>query len=295
MKRLLVCTIMRNCYRHLDHYNDQLMALREQLKGHYEITVSIHENDSTDGTAELLEAVRQGAELRREILARIGESVNAEPAIITTDKLGTAQYGSVWSMDRLRNLAEARQRCLDQAGDLRRFSKIAYIEVDCEWDARWCAELILARHPAAAGTEPDIYSGWSLRSLSHPKESTFLYDTCATRAGPEDTCWDVTEWCGRWRGESLVPTNLGGVDGNCLHKVWSTFNCFCVYNPKPFIEGLKWDYENIRLNTGQERIPVSWNRAGGWLDADTAVMCEKFRAAGYTNVFLNTNCLIRHS
>jgi hypothetical protein len=289
VKRLLVCTIARNVAPHVYRWADlaSQLAMTLFMEG-WETSVSIVENDSTDGTDRGLRQIEEQWTRTHSPMERVW---------LSTDKLGTTQYPSVWNADRLRNLAAARQRCLDQVGaeQLATFDKVAYVEVDVTYDPKWCAELVLARHPAAAGIEPDIYSGWSLRSATHPKESTYLYDTCATRATELDTCWDVTERCGKWRGESLVPTNLGGYDGNCLHRVWSTFNCFCVYNAFPFQHGLHWDHVNLRLNTGQPWVQRG-DYTSGWLDADTSVMCELFRShAGCTNVLLNTNCLVRHA
>lgn len=281
---------MRNACSHLERYSDQLAGLREQLKGHYEVDVSIYENDSIDGTTEWLRTQDNAARLWDHVLG------TQRTSVITTEKLGTQQYGSVWHIDRLKQLAAARQKCLDQVGDrLGTYDKVACVEVDCSWDPRWCSELILARHPLAAGLgEPDIYSGWSLRSETNPKESTFLYDTCATRATRDDLTWDVAEDGGRWRAASLIPTNLGGNDSNCLHRVWSTFNCFCVYNARPFIEGIKWDWVNHRFDTGQGMVDGRDGHLAA-LEADTASLCETFRAHGHDQIYLNTNCLIRHS
>ncbi len=295
MKRLLICTIIRNSRSSLDRWYNLLNQLIAQTRGVYEISWSVAENDSTDGSTEWLR------EKHRE-WARWNETVigGSEPVQfwLSTDKLGTQQYGSVWNLDRLKNLATARQQCVNQVGDaIKAFDKIAYIEVDCTYDPKWCAELILARHPRAAGLgEPDIYSGWSLRSESNPKESIFLYDVTATRATCYDTSWDITEANGTWRAKTVIPTDLGGVDSMCLHSVWSTFNGFCVYNAKPFIAGLKWSYINPRLDTGQARISEKLDSPFiGWLECDTAQICEDFRAQGYDRVFLNTNCLIRHA
>lgn len=282
MKHVLIATIVRNAAPHIWRYADLVNQLGRRLgREGWECSLSLYENDSTDGTDMAVHGVK------RELASAYGPM---RDVWVTTDRLGTQQYGSVWSIDRLRNLANARQACLDQVGDLSRFDKIAYIEPDVTYDPHWAAELILARHPIAAGVgEPDIYSGWSLRTLKHPKESVFLYDTCATRQTNKDACWSF-EREGKWRSQSVFVTDLGGVDSNCLHWVWSTFNCFCVYNARPFIEGLRWDYANARLDTGQTRLSD-----GTWLDADTAVMCEAFRARGYNGVYLNTNVLIRHA
>ncbi len=282
---------MRNVHAHLDRYNAQLAGLRNQRKGEYEVFVSIYENDSTDGTAERLKQIRDAGALHNHFVPN-----KPVQSLITTAKLGTTQYPSIWSLDRIRNLANARQACLDQVGDLSRFDKIAYIEPDVFYDSKWAVELILARHPHAAGLgEPDIYSGWSLRTEAHPKESTYLYDTCATRQTSDCREWSF-EKADTWRAASLVPTNLDGrYDGNCLHRVYSAFNCFCVYNARPFIEGVKWGFINKRLNTGQAAISEDFDTPLlGWLDADTSVMCESFRERGYNGVYLNTNCLVRH-
>lgn len=284
MKRnLLICTIARDVHSHLETWYSQIERLAVLLVDHYEVYLSVVENDSKDGTASWLFCLGYNQRLYA-----LGGRIE-----VSTEVLGTQKYPSVWNEDRLRNLAAARQKCLDQAAarwGLGYFQKIAYVEPDVTYDPAWISELVLANHPRAAGLgEPDVYSGWSLRSVSHPKESLFLYDTCATRAGPNDTCWDVNEDCGRWRGRSLIPTGLPGVEENCLHRVWSTFNGFCVYNAKPFIEGARWGYVNHRLDTGQQKLE------GGTLDADTSVMCETFRARGYNGVYLNTNRLIRHT
>ncbi len=290
-RKVLICTIMRNSIAYVDRWETQLAALVKQIEGQYECWFSVVENDSVDGTDEWLRKKHDSCRLYESVL---GSKVTWQ--WLSTDKLGTQQYGSVWSVDRLHNLANARQKCLDQVGaaTLATFDKIAYIEPDVTYDPQWLKELILARHPAAAGLgEPDIYSGWSLRSESHPKESHFLFDTCATRQEDSHTEWRF-DLADSWRGKSLVRTDLGGVDNNCLHNIWSTFNCFCVYNAKPFKEGARWGYLNERLNVGQGGV-AGWTAPHQFLDADTSVMCEIFRARGYNKVYLNTNCLVRHA
>lgn len=275
---------MRNALPHLGGWYDGIVGLVRELKGEYEITLSVYENDSTDLTAPnvecLLDAMRCGG---------IQSHFNSET-------LGTERYGSVWNVNRLRNLANARQRCLDQVGDLSAFSKVAFIEPDVTHNPSWTKELILARHPRVAGLgEPDIYTGWSLRSEKNPKESIFLFDTSTTRATANDTCWDVNEVNGTWRGKTVIPTDLGGYDSMCLHPVWSTFNCFCVYNAEPFKRGHKWTYWNRRINPGSGMVVPHPDGGTAYLEADTAAICETFHQYDFNKVFLNTNCLIRHT
>lgn len=278
MKNLLVCSIIRDSRPHLERWFQQIASLCGKLSGEYRVFLAVYENDSKDGTAEWLK--------------EFDCYPNGLNRIIVCEKIGTQKYGSVWSEDRIRNLANARQKCLDLAEakwGLKTFHKIAYIEPDVSYNPEWCKELVLARHPLSAGFgEPDIYSGWALRSESNPKESMFLYDTTACRQKESDVCWNFDKE-NAWRDNSRIFTNFGGADGYCLHFVWSTFNCFCVYNAAPFQQGLRWGFVNKRLNTGQKPID------GGWLDVDTSVICEDFREMGYIKVFINTNCIVRHA
>lgn len=279
MKRLLICSIIRDCLPYLDRWFNQLLELQSICANEYDLYLSVYENDSEDGTDSWL------SELPKRASSFKGKGA------ICCENLGTLHYRSVARLDRLRNLAAARQRCLDLAGykwGLAGFDKVAYIEPDVTYDPKWCSELILANHPRAAGVgEPDIYSGWSLRSEANPKESLLLYDTCATRQTEKDLCWNFANEH-KWREESLVRTGLKDVHANSLHRVWSTFNGFCVYRMEPFLYGAKWGCINQRLDTG-------WADLGdGWLEADTTCICERFREMGYNGVYLNTNCLIRH-
>lgn len=284
MKRLLVCSILRNSRPHLDRWFGQLLRLQSLCADEWEMCLSVYENDSIDGTAECLVSLSKNAH------AFMGK------VIVGSEKLGTPHYSSIWHPDRMRNLAMARQKCLDQANakwGLDSFQKVAYIEPDVAYDPIWCFELILARHLTVASIgDPDIYSGWSLRSEIHPKESVYLYDTCATRQTDRDTCWDFFKQQ-TWKDESLIKTHLNHFNSNCLHKVWSTFNCFCVYKMEPFLRGARWGWVNTRLNTGQQYINDGDN-GSGWCEADTVCICERFRAMGYNGIYLNTNCLIRH-
>lgn len=289
-RRILICSIIRNSLPHLSTWFNQILHLQSLCSNEWDMYLSVVENDSEDGTAEWL---------HHELPLWVHGSPFKGKGIVTSEKLGTRQFTSVWSAERMQNLSSARQKCLNQAQSkwgLDVFDKIAYIEPDVTYNPEWCSELVLAIHPRAAGIgEPDIYSGWSLRSHDNPKESVFLYDTCATRQTDKDLCWNFArDGDGTWRGESLVKTGLAGIHANCLHSVWSTFNCFCVYNARPFIDGMvKWGYVNRRINPSEIYIDDG-DYGSGWLDADTSVMCEDFRAKGYDKIFLNTNCLIRH-
>src|SRR4051812_44291703 len=115
MKRLLICTIMRNQRDHIDTWLAQLCELVASIRSEYTVEVSVYENDSTDGTYPYL------IDRSAEVTLRGNVPYLAASFAASSETLNTVQYPSVWSIDRLRNLANARQACLDRAGDLSRF------------------------------------------------------------------------------------------------------------------------------------------------------------------------------
>lgn len=270
-KHILICSIFRDAAGNIEQWFNNLGVLIQLIKDDYIASVSFYENDSIDSTPKLINSH----------ISKLSISQSS----FVSEKLRNKRYTSIWSYDRLKDLAYYRQKCLN-AFDLNQFDKIAYIESDILYDPEWCKELILAKHPASIGKNPDIYSGWSLRSQSNPKECMYLYDTCATRLTKDHTSLSIPE--NEFTDRSFVRTPITGYGANCLHQAYSTFNCFCVYNAEPFKRGVKWNFLNERLNTGQTKYD------GGWLDADTAVMCEDFHKNGFSNIFINKNCIIQH-
>ena len=101
----------------------------------------------------------------------------------------------------------------------------------------------------------DIISGRSVCP------ETQLYDTWATRKNPGDTDW------------------VGEIPTEGLHQVYSTFNGFCVYNTVPIRRGCVFSAHNNKTNT---------------YDCDTAVICQQFHDAGYTNIQLDAGFIIQH-
>jgi hypothetical protein len=272
MSNILICSIVRNQEANLNLWHNQLIELSKLLDG--KIYLSVFENDSLDKTKELLEKFSYPFE-----------------SIVTCKNFNKRFYGSVWNLERLKNLAFYRQACIDQAFEKWKeifFTKVVYIEPDIEYDPKWSCEIIKAQHPLSLGINPDIYSGWSLRSNNHPKESFYLYDTCASRQYEKDTCWNF-ENEKEWNERSLLKTDFGVFNSNCLHSVYSTFNCFCAYNAKPFYEGMKWGFSNSRINASNIVL-----ENGDFLEADTVNIVEQFRSNNYNNVYINKNCIIRH-
>lgn len=280
MKNILICSIFRDQENNLKLYTDQLVKLIDQVSKEYNIYLSWYENDSIDNTCKMLSEIKSFFQNKPEV----------KNIIFSSERLNTKKYGSVWSTDRIINLANARNNAIFQflSNNPIEIEKIVFIEPDIEYDSNWCKELILANHPKQLGINPDVYSAWSLRSENNPKESIYLYDTCACRQTSNDIYWNF-EKEHEWINKSILRTDLGGVDNNCLHSIYSTFNCFCVYNAKPFYQGLKFGYTNSRVNPSNIKINDKY------LDSDTVNIVEEFRLNGYNNVLVNRNCIIRHS
>lgn len=276
MKKVLICSIIRNQAENLNTWFSQLKNLVQNISNEYECYLSIFENDSVDNTQDLLKKF---------------DFSFLKDSIIEYSILNTKQYESIWSVDRIKNLAFYRQSCIDNGFKTWynfSFDKICFIEPDIEYDPKWSKELILSKHPESIDINPDIYSGWSLRSNKNPKESMYLYDTCAVRQSKNDIYWNFDNEK-KWIDSSLLRTSLSNEDSNCLHSIYSTFNCFCVYKAEPFYKGIKWGYTNSRINPSDIQLDNNL-----FLESDTVNIVENFRENGYKNILLNRNCIIRH-
>lgn len=276
MKKVLICSIIRNQAENLNTWFFQLKNLVQNISNEYECYLSVFENDSIDNTQNLLKKFNFSF---------------LKDYILKYSILNTKQYESIWSVDRIKNLAFYRQSCIDNGFKIWSnisFDKICFIEPDIEYDPKWSKELILSKHPESIGINPDIYSGWSLRSNKNPKESMYLYDTCAVRQSKDDIHWNFDNEK-EWINTSLLKTFLSNEDSNCLHSIYSTFNCFCVYKAEPFYKGITWGYTNSRINPSHIQLDNNL-----FLESDTVNIVENFRENGYKNILLNRNCIIRH-
>lgn len=261
MKNVLICSIVRNQEKNLQRWYNQILQLVKYCPD-CTFHLSIYENDSQDNT--------------KEILKNYDYWFIGGEKIITTSNLGTNQYGSVWSEDRLANLAFYRNSCINQIDIIKNnIDLIIFIEPDVKYDAKWAQELINQKI-----CQPDIYSAWSLRSEAIPKESMYLYDTSSTRATENDLYWDFDT--------SEKKCQLINSDW-AIFSCWTTFNCLCVYNAKPFKEGIRFGHINERL---KERGGIQPYR--NYIDSDTVVICENFRKAGYNKIYFNRNVIVRH-
>lgn len=201
-KKFLICSIFRNRQKFVYRWYEQILQIVENCKD-IDFSLSIYENDSVDGTRYLLENLNY---LPFENVSKIYENLN------------TFYYGSIQNEDRVKNLANARNKCLfNENIEISKYDKVLFIEPDFAYSLEDAKKIILH------DKDVDIISGVSIYRGN-------FYDSWATRITENDT-------------SGRVEIN------NSITPCWSTFNGFCLYNAKPFKEGAKFGWYNDRLKT----------------------------------------------
>lgn len=237
--RVLICSIIRNREPFLFGWKDQILCLKDENPG-INFDLSVFENDSTDGTQEYLAKIEP----------ELGSELNK--VWIHCSKKDWPYFGSVREQDRVKYLAEARNQCLEQV-DLKVYDKVVFIEPDVDYDPEKISQLFWV--------DDDIASPYSVHPLN-VQSHRWIYDSWATRLSVED---DI------FKGPRIfeMPSRL---------DVVSTFNCFCVYYAKPFIEGARF--------SGINPLTMEW-------DCDTTNICYEFASRGYNKIGLY-NILLTH-
>ena len=114
--RVLICTIVRNRAEYLKTWHGQLeLFSKDALERGITFTLSIYENDSVDDSAKILKDFDYSF---------------AENCYLISENIKTKFYGSVKHGERVRLLADARNKCLDQVPALSTFDKVVFIEPD---------------------------------------------------------------------------------------------------------------------------------------------------------------------
>ena len=230
--RILICSIIRNREPFLFGWKDLILCLKDENP---EVTfdLSVYENDSTDGTQEYLSNITPELEDELNVVR------------ITCTEEYSPYFGSVRDEDRVTLLAGARNRTLDQM-DLSPYDKVIFLEPDINFDPAELSQLLY--------TDDDICSPYSLHPIEF-QNHRWIYDSWATRL-------DITDDIFRGPRIFEMPDSL---------DVQSTFNCFCVYNAKPFKEGARFSAIN----------PMTKH----W-DCDTTNICGEFIKRGYKQIKL---------
>jgi glycosyltransferase involved in cell wall biosynthesis len=234
--RILISTIIRNRGIHIPTWCDQLIALSKHNKKH-QFDLYVFENDSTDNTKQALRLVEKRLKPYFNVLS------------IEIEDCGWPYFGSIKAEERVRYLAKARNRTLDKARELvgmEHYDKVVCIEPDIVYPIEDISKLLETTH--------HIASGYSVLPPGHGVKD-WIYDSWATRINKEDP---------EYLGPKISELPF------CL-KLSSTFNCFCVYDAKPFMIGLQFSDINPLTN--------SW-------DCDTTNICFAFAALACDDIVM---------
>lgn len=266
--KILICTIMRNRADDLAQWYRQIKELVTTDVAN-EYFLSVYENDSTDGTWDVLKGLDFS----------FIQYVN-----IMTETLNTEYFGSVVSAQRVINLANARNKVIYSSGSYHVADKIVFIETGITYDVADAIACI------AKSTNYDILSALSVHKKGDidpksfaPEEHHFvnIYDSWATRATPNT----YNDEHARFGNQLITP-------------VWSTFNCFCVYNAEPFKSGISFGWQNVRLKRmALDESNLAYRQPtaqSNYSDCDTAVVCENFHRNGYSKVAIDTSFWVGH-
>ena len=178
-------------------------------------------------------------EYLQELLPELTNELNQ--VVMTMGHEDTPYFPSVKDKQRCHQLANARNQCLEQV-DIEDYDKVIFFEPDIDFEPEDLTKLL--------EKDDDICSPYSLLP-----DRDWIYDCWATRISFEDQ-----EFTGPTFYE--MPERL---------EVASTFNCFCVYNAQPFIEGARFSSINP--------VTKSW-------DCDTTAICAEFTRRGYSKIGL---------
>lgn len=242
MKNILISTIVRNEIKFLDLWYAQLKAMVERYKGEFNFFLSVYENDSQDGSALKLNSFD---------FSFFGNTR------IVHERLNTPYFIGGMHPTRTMLLGAARNESIYGFKFLDHMDFILSIEPDTRYDIEK-AGILLCDHEKIYGKKFDILSGKSI----HVNAPERIYDSWGTR---------ITDGVEAWHEGDNV---FGG-----LEPLWSTFNCFVLYNAEPIKKRITFGGFNERLKKP---------------DCDTVVICENFRKNGYDKIFWHTDFNVEH-
>lgn len=238
-KKILIYSIMRNEAGYIDEYHSQLKKFVESFPEHT-FYLSVYENDSTDNT--------------KEKLASKDWSFFADTSFIH-ETLNTVFYRSTKEEDRVKNLSIARNKAIEAKDFLQKVDLIIMVEGDVSYNNDTAKTILRFTE-----LEPDfdVVSGITIRGNR-------LYDVWATRTGPEYI-------------KGVLPL-LPDYYLTAYGKYYSTSNGICIYNAKPFKDGIRYHWINTHTNQS---------------DCEMVVVCQKLHEAGHNNIYIIHNARIYH-
>jgi hypothetical protein len=168
---------------------------------------------------------------------------------VITENLNTEFFGSVKDATRVENLSNARNKAITAGGFIDQVDYVLMVEGDLRFDTKSVKELLNFK---TIKPNFDMVSAVSIR-----KNGTH-YDWWATRT----TAKFVSD-----RSELDPKYKL-----KHYGEYYSTSNGLVLYRAKPFKEGVRHGWINYVTKE---------------FDCEMVVLCQNFRAKGYTNIYIN--------
>lgn len=226
---------------------DQMSEMSET----HNFDILIYENDSKDNTVSEFNSAFEN------------KPSNVSSAKIVSETINTSAFASLVTEARIDQIASARNRAMEIAGDVSEYDCVVWVDTDYLIHRGVLMALI---DDVTMGLS-DIVSAYSLHAdVQRPNME--LFDKWATRLKKSDT-W----WC-------CVPVEM--LD-NPIVDVYATFNGLAAFNPAGFCE------EEMFSSKSESSI-----ENGTGFDVEWIGVCEKFRNAGLDKIKLNCNLMVYH-
>jgi len=239
-EKILVCSIVRNDENFLLNYYNRLKTIVSTFP-EYEFYLSIYENDSIDNT--------------KKMLFEYDYSMFSGVSIVS-ENINTKFYGSSKDEDRVKNLAEARNKSLCGGSFLNSVDYVLVIDIDVEFKMASVEKVLNFKD-----IEPnfDVVAAATLRK-------NFLYDQWATR--------DTYDY------DPTMQDKFEKYRKNSYKKYYSVSSGFCFYRAEPFKKGVRWDYIN---------------RVTKKADCEMVVICQDISKMGYNNIYMAHDAIMNHN
>lgn len=237
-KTIFIYSIIRN-------REESVRTLHAQIKhivktyNEYDFLLCIYENDSTDRTKERLRSLDWSF---------------VENEIIIED-INTAYFGSTNDEERVRILADARNKALEARDFLQRSDYVMMLEADMVINQQSVNRVF-----NFINIVPD-FDVFSTRSIFGNRNK--LYDTWGTRRNASENVGNLHD---DWKQHKY-------------QKYYATSNGLCVYKSKPLKDGIRYGYINESLGTH---------------DCEMVVICDRLQRAGHNNIYMLYSAVAMH-
>lgn len=239
-EKILICSIIRNDEHFIDNYYNRLKAIVSDFK-QYDFYLSIYENDSTDNT-------------KQKIMSKDFSMFSGFSFI--SENLNTKYYGSVKDEDRVKNLANARNKALLGGGFLELSDYVLMIDIDVEFKMPAVEKILSFKNLVP---DFDIVA-------SATKRKRVLYDQWATREGP--------------KYDPAIQELFESYKNLPYKKYYSVSSGFCLYRSEPFKNGTRYDYINMITKEA---------------DCEMVVICQAFKEKGYDKIYMSHEAEMFHN